>query len=780
MLSALVHQKLAIYLLVFSFCFSLKLSAAQLDNALYIGAEACGSCHQQQYQQWQQSDHHKAMDIATSDSVLGDFTNAKVRFHNIDSRFYQQGKGYFVDTLDETGNKKTFQIKYTFGFQPLQQYLIETNNGHIQALSIAWDSRSKAQGGQRWFHLQPDESITPEHPFFWTRFFQNWNSRCASCHSTNVDKNYNAQAHSYNTTWSEINVSCEACHGGGAKHLELTQLDKLTHMNNGFASQIPAALSWQFKLGDAIASADVESNPSIEKSSDSNVEDSASTLNSNINMCGSCHALRTQLSDKPEGKDFHDTNRLQLLDEGSYFVDGQIRDEVFVMASFLQSKMHGKGVTCNNCHNPHSGKVLIEGNGLCAQCHKPEVFDTPEHHHHTAASIGAACVSCHMPTRTYMQVDDRRDHSFTTPRPDLSSTLGVPNACTTCHEGQAGKDNSWASEQFIKWGIKPGDDQAGHSHWAKLHERARVGDVLVTRALTRMVEDASSPAIVRASLLQQIAAFPSRVSVETAQKSLQDENAMVRRGAVSALQALPAEARWKLLSPYLQDHSRSVRFQLAETLADVFVQLPGEQQRLLAPIIDEYRASLEVSADSPATQSAIANLELSLGNLVAAEKAYLQALRIEPDYVPALLNMADFYRGVGREGDAERLLKRALSIAPDSGEAQHSYGLLLIRKGDYKKALPHLKLALEQADAQPRYAYVYAVALDEAAQTRQAVNTLVAATNRWPNQYDLLMALVFYLEKTGNTFSIYKYISQLSAIAPADPEVKKLVGKYIR
>ena len=492
-------------------------------------------------------------------------------------------------------------------------------------------------------------------------------------------------------------------------------------------------------------------------------------------MCGGCHALRTALIEGAQASGFHDANRLQLLNEGAYFDDGQIREEVFVMGSFLQSKMHAKGVTCSNCHNPHSGKVLIEGNGLCAQCHQPAVFDTPEHHHHPLSSSGGACVNCHMPERRYMQVDDRRDHSFTIPRPDLSGTLDLPNACTNCHGAETGKDNSWAAEKLSQWGVKPND-----GHWANISHRAQAGDVLVTRALTRLVEEPSTANIVKASLLQQIAAFPSRVSIETAQKSLQDKNPMVRRAAVSALQALPAETRWQLLSTYLNDENRSVRFQLAETLADVLVQLPAEQQRQLAPVIEQYRAALAVSADSPATQAAIAQLELNLGNIEAAEKAFHQALRIEPNYVPVLLNMADFYRATQRDADAEALLKRALNVAPDSGAVQHSYGLLLIRKGDYQVALAHLKLAVEQADAQARYAYVYAVALDQLGQTQAAVKTLVAATKRWSNQYDLLMTLVFFLEKSANTFSIYQYIAQLTAIAPADPAVKKLVEKYIQ
>ena len=726
-------------------------------SASYIGATQCASCHQQQTKDWQQSDHFHAMQFANASTVLGDFSNKTVKFHGYASRFFIDKKKYFVETINNNGKKQVFPVRYTFGYRPLQQYLVDIGDGKLQAFDIAWDARSKNEGGQRWFHLQPDEKITTEHPFFWTRHFQNWNSRCAECHSTNLQKNYSVKTNSYDTQWSEINVACEACHGPGSKHVELAKTKKLSNTITGFSHQTQQPLSWKFKKDDAIAS------PQGNKNSD------------HIDMCGSCHSLRTQLMEKMSGEDFHDSSRLQLLNKGSYFDDGQIREEVFIMGSFLQSKMHGKGVTCNNCHNPHSGKVLIQGNGLCSQCHDPKVFDTNKHHHHATNSKGAACVNCHMPNRTYMQVDERRDHSFTIPRPNLSLALDVPNACTQCHKDEKGKDNAWASKQLSKWGVKPNDE-----HWAYLNQRAQLGDLLVTRPLTTAVEQNELPALIRASLLDQLSLMPSRVSVETAQNSLQDNSPLVRRAAVSALEALPAETRWQLLSPHLKDESRSVRFDIAESVAVMLNQLPPDQQTGLAKLIKEYRESLNVSADAPSTQVAIANLEMQLGNADAAEQAYLQALRIEPGYVLALINLADFYRQTGRESESEPLHKRALRVAPDDGATHHSYGLFLIRKQKYDEALPYLKAALEQSNAQPRYAYVYAIALDSKNRTSEAIKVLGKANKRWPNQYDILMTLVIYLEKTGDKESIYKYLSSLTAIAPNAPDVKQLVKKYSR
>ncbi|MBL4708244.1 MAG: hypothetical protein JKY48_07385, partial [Flavobacteriales bacterium] len=683
---------------------------------------------------WQQSDHSKAMAVATADNVLGDFSGNSVNFQGTKSRVYREKERFLIDTAAKDGVTSTFAIKYTFGFYPLQQYLVELENGHIQALNIAWDSRSNEEGGQRWFHLQPDENITLEHPFFWTRHFQNWNSRCADCHSTNITKNYSADLDSYNTTWSDINVACEACHGAGSEHVAMATKNNFTD-GNGFRFNLERTPGWSFTADDAIAK------PKGLKNSD------------HINMCGNCHSRRSQLVENSIGQDFHNTAASQLLNRESYFPDGQIRDEVFVLGSFLQSKMHAAGVTCSNCHNAHTGKIRIEGNGLCSQCHRAEVYDSPKHHHHAKNTEGAACVNCHMPARTYMQIDPRRDHKFGVPRPDLSLALGVPNACTDCHQQGKGlgknqnnkdskeKDNAWALESLTKWGIKFDD-----KHWSYLNHRIQQGDILATRPLSETILKGNLPHVISAGLLQQLETMPPRVSAETAVKSLEHTNPVVRKAAVRALRAMSPPMRWQLLSPHMDDSSLSVRVAIGDALADIYSELAGKQQAQLASLIEEYRKALVVSAGSPATQVALANLEARLGNDKAAEKALLQALRIEPSYVPAMLNLADYYRASGRDAEVEPLLKTALKVAPDSGAAHHSYGLFLVRMQNFEAALPQLETAIQQADALPRYAYVYAVALESIGQTPKAVDILIKATERWPNQYDLLMLLVDYLD----------------------------------
>ena len=716
-----------------------------------MGSRVCEACHQQAYADWKTSDHSRAMAIASTQTVLGNFTDVTVTFHSIESRLFQREGKFFIETLGADEKRHEFPISYTFGHFPLQQYLVKTNKGHLQALNIAWDSRARVVGGQRWIHLQPDESIDAASPFFWTRHLQNWNARCAECHSTNLKKNYDPREASYDTTWSEINVACEACHGPGSLHLERAQ-SSLLHKGSGLVTT-PEQLHWEFKAGDPIAQTDGSSSYGY------------------VNMCGGCHSRRAIIGGLDAKAAYHDQFQLALLEEGLYYPDGQIQDEVYVLGSFLQSKMHAKGVTCMNCHQPHSGKLILSGNNLCLQCHQAGEYDTRAHHFHPVDSTGSQCVGCHMPETTYMLVDDRRDHRFGTPDPNLSSVLGVPNACNNCHMGTS---NDWASRTISSW-IDAKKVSDSHS---QVNARARVGDPATTRPILKLLADDSKPAILKATLLERMAAFPSRVSTEAAAHYLAHPDPIVRVGAIRSLHTAPTEVRWQLLAPLARDRSRSVRFEVALTLSTMATEVPIEKKHLFESLLDEYRKSLSLSLDMPSTRTTLGNLEISLGNEIAAQGEFEKALTIEPDYVPALLNLADLHRAANNEDKALRLLQQALKFAPDSGAANFSYGLSLVRQQKYDKALPYLKTATEQEDSQPRYAYVYAVALDSVSQTTAALAYLEQATHDWPNQFDLLMTQVLYMEKLNRTGDILTPLSKLSRIAPNAPGVRSRVTQY--
>jgi hypothetical protein len=411
--------------------------------AQFAGSASCASCHAEQHARWQDSQHALAMQHATDKSVLGDFGNARLRYAGTESTFYRRDGKFLMRTDGADGKLAEFEIKYAFGVYPLQQYLVEFPDGRLQAPSLAWDLRPRSAGGQRWFHLYPREKIDFRDELHWTKRSQNWNFMCADCHSTTVRKGYDAASDSFKTTWSEISVGCEACHGPGSRHL-------------------------------------------------SNPKEKLATPG--MDACAQCHARRSQIAEGFHGgKRFLDHYRPALLEPGLYHPDGQQRDEVYVWGSFLQSRMHRMGVTCGDCHEPHGAKLRAEGNAVCAKCHVPAKYDAPAHHFHQA---GARCVDCHMPTENYMVVDPRRDHSFRVPRPDLSVSLGVPNACSACH---ADKGAKWAAAALVKrYGHRP---EGFQRFAATLAEGASID-------LAALAADVSQPEIARASALAALERQP--------------------------------------------------------------------------------------------------------------------------------------------------------------------------------------------------------------------------------------------------------------------------------
>ena len=409
---------------------------------------------------------------ATEQNVLGNFSGARFAYAGTTTEFFRRDGKFFARTDGPDGKVADFEVKYTFGVQPLQQYLVELSGGRLQALSIAWDSRPKSQNGQRWFHLYPNERITHDDELHWTRPSQNWNFTCADCHSTGLRKNYDRDNDRFQTHFAEISVGCEACHGPGSRHITWASAPRgdraaLRDSTKGLTARLDErrGVAWNVSATSGNAT---RSHPRV---SDREIE-----------TCAQCHSRRSQIADGYEaGKPFLDYYRPALLTRPLYHADGQQRDEVYDWGSFLQSKMFARGVTCSDCHNPHSGKLRADGNATCASCHLPAKYDTPAHTHHESTSAGATCIGCHMPTTTYMVIDPRHDHSLRIPRPDLSVTLGTPNACTSCHTQ---RDARWAAAQVTAWyGPRAGPD--AHERVAKAFFAADAGAARWTGAPAR-------------------------------------------------------------------------------------------------------------------------------------------------------------------------------------------------------------------------------------------------------------------------------------------------------
>lgn len=735
------------FLVVIGLAFAFNSVQAE-DAEGFIGSQVCAGCHEQAYQNWLGSHHDLAMQAATVQTVLGDFDDREFTHFGNTSTFYRDGERFMVRTDGADGHMQDFEISYTFGVEPLQQYLIEIDGGRLQALGIAWDSRSKADGGQRWFHLYPDEAIPHDDILHWTHASQNWNTQCADCHSTGLRKNYDPKTREFATTWTEVNVACEACHGPGVDHqIWATRAEGWKNFESSRGLQVlldeRSDAHWRFDVDASIAR---RSQP----------RESARE----IETCARCHSRRSVISDfYQHGDPLLDHYLPALLNDGLYFADGQIDDEVYVYGSYLQSKMNAAGVTCSDCHEPHSLSLRAPGNAVCLQCHQAERYDVSEHHFHPPETPGASCAECHMPTRTYMVVDPRHDHSMRIPRPDLSVTLGTPNACNNCHREQTPE---WAEQQVNTW---YGDSLAGYQRYAPAFAAARRAQASAT-TLAGLVLDSETPNIARATALSHIGSVLDNSTVDVISAGLADDDATVRVATLGALVSVPPGLRVQLAFPMLRDPVRAVRIEAARVLASIPIgELPSEQRRPLFAAGKEYVAAQLANAERPEAQTNLGNYYAGRGERLPAIEAYKTAIEIAPYYLPAYINLADFYRRLGQENDALDLLQRAVAGNPGSAAAHHSLGLSLVRLKRYDAALDQLARAANLDPGDAGFAYVYAIALNSLGRPEQAVETLKAALQRHPGNREILSALVSILRDSGDRDGANQYAKRLRELS---------------
>lgn len=733
----------------------------------YVGAEACRGCHVREYELWQGSDHQLAMQHATPAAVEGDFNNARFSYNGTTTTFFRRGDDFFVNTDGRDGKLHDFQIKYTFGVRPLQQYLVEFPDGRVQALPIAWDMRPREQGGQRWYHLYPGQHVDHNDPLHWTRLHQNWNYMCAECHSTNLKRGYNAAADTFHTTFTDINVACEACHGPGSAHVahssRLAQQGAGATTGNGadtggdgLVVHFPARAGW------ILNPATGNSRRSVPRTADTELE-----------TCGLCHARRSEFKEGHiAGQPLLDTHRVALLTEGLYYPDGQMHDEVFNYGSFLQSKMYAMGVSCSDCHEPHSLQLRVPDNGVCLQCHSATKYNVPAHHHHGADSAGARCAACHMPVHTYMGVDRRHDHSFRVPRPDQSVEFGTPNACNDCHTN---KSPQWAAAAITRWF---GPQREGLQKFAPALSAVRRQRADAPRLLQEVIADRGQPDIARATAYAELAPYLSPVILDTLYQGMQDPNPLVRLGALEGAAQVPAAQRWALAETLLRDPLRAVRIQAAAFLAPIPEEaLDAAQRSQLQSALDEYIAAQRSNADRPEAHMNLALLYSQRGDGAAAEREYRTALRLDPLFVQGYVNLADLYRNLGRDDEGEPLLRRALELAPDSGAVHYALGLLLVRQQKLDAAIGELGRAAKLEPDAARYAYVYAVALHTGGRASQALHVLKDNLRRHPTDRDTLLALVSFNERAGHRSTALHYARKLAAVAPDDRAVRQIVER---
>jgi len=727
-----ITSKIGGALLILSIPAYLLVRAALIDieppqrpEPSFTGKESCRECHIGEYQDWKGSHHDRAMDVANDSTVLGDFSDVTFESGGRTHKMYKKDDRFFVYTDGENGEMEEFEIKYVFGFTPLQQYLVEFDGGRLQTLPLTWNAEDST-----WYHmadsLYQDEEVDHHNWLHWTNQAQNWNGMCAECHSTNLKKGYDPQTDTYNTTWSEIDVSCEACHGPGSKHIEwanLPEYSREAYQNYGLVTK----------------TSDID-----------NAE--------YVDNCMRCHSRKTTLGDfDHSSSSIYDHYIPELPDEPNWFIDGQILEEDYVYASFLQSKMYQREreVRCNDCHNVHSGELLFEGNDLCLQCHQEEIYDTYDHHFHKEAGMegepvisesgkkfdvgsGTECINCHMHGRYYMGVDYRRDHSFRVPRPDLSIKHGTPNACTQCH---ADETDEWAEEYITQW-----FGESRRFHYSEPLAAVKEGDPRAVPELKKMLNDDLYPPNIRALALQHIGNyFPDSLGQE-ADNFMSHTNPLFRISSIRTIYE-QSEDNIKKLTTGLTDATRAVRTEAAQRLMQAGEErIPQKQRDNYNKVLKEYKETLLYNADFPTGKVNLANFYYHQDKLDSAEHFYRAALDQDSELTSVKLNLAHLYNRRGENDKAETQFREYLEEEPEDYNALYSFGLLLSEAGKYEESLDTL-LKVSQVDPdRPRVNHNIGMMYDFMEEKEKAEEFLKREIEINRNLNSLSALLRFYLD----------------------------------
>ena len=710
----------------------------------FVNNDQCLSCHARQALEWRGSDHAKAMQPVNASTVLGNFKNQRFEGEGLVAVFEHDPSGYRV-TVTEDGHTETFNVVWTFGVDPLQQYLVEFPNGRLQAFPVAWDVAK-----QRWFHLNAGDAITPKDALHWRKRFYIANSFCIECHTTDFQLNYSADTQQYQSRAAGHNVNCQACHGPGEQHIAWTR----------------------------------QPTPNTSKGwTDKPLTDATRTTE----LCADCHARRHPITPaRTWAAPLMDELVPSTLQANLYHPDGQILDEVFEYGSFAQSRMHEAGLSCTDCHNPHTLKPRIEGNGLCVSCHetgnarfpslKAGQYDTPAHHHHADNSPGSECINCHMPATTYMKIDPRRDHRFGIPRPDLSAALGTPNACNQCHSEQTPE---WAATAVTQWFPNGRHTQPDH---ASTIASAQAGNPEAIAGLKTLTSDPEQPAIWRATAIELLSQYgPGLLNSIT--PALKDPSALVRTHAVTAFEAQPADVRQQYLPPMLHDSARAVRMEAARMLAGIDAKTLNEKDRAAwASALDEYRAAQTALPDHPEGYANLGNLAYHQGNSYEAIRRMKQAISVDPHFMPAYQSLAVLYSQIGANDRAIETLQQAIAHAlpEQQSELYYTLGLAYAERQDMTAARGALEQSIAMNSQNSAAHYNLAVVLQHLNQPDESARQLKLALELNPEDDRSRYALLQLLMQQRHFAEAQTVLNTLKERYPQEPALQEIQAVITR
>lgn len=702
----------------------------KVNAPTFVGASSCHSCHAREFDDWKKSDHFRAMQEPRDSTVLGNFNNAVFIADGVTSRFFKKDGKFYINTQGDDGKNHDYEVLYTFGYFPLQQYLIAFPGGRMQATRASWDSRKK-----KWFHQYPNQKLDHKDWLHWTGNGQNWNTMCASCHSTNLQKNYDFAKDSYITTWNDINVACETCHGPASKHVSF------------------------------VSSAEYKNGQRIKNSGLAYAHDTIPVQQ--LNTCAPCHARKADLAQENSrsGEILQDFIP-EVISNEYYFADGQIREEDYEYGSFAQSKMFHNNIRCSNCHNPHSGKLLKVGNDLCMNCHKPK-YNTKEHHFHTVNTEGAQCISCHMPSKTFMGNDLRRDHSFRVPRPDQSIVYETPNTCSSCHKD---KSPAWAADAIKKW---YGPVRAYH-----FSDDLLPGSQLIDKSekhLVKLLHDTLQPEIARATAAQYLGNIMTRPSADALLGSLQDKKALVRYHSLRSLEHFPAQVWEQKAAQNLSDKVRAVRIAASDLYHRIPpAKIPTAARTAYASADGENRRFLRYQTDFAVGNVMLADYHLQGNDQMTAIVHYVRGLKKDSLMNYARLNLSAAYNSVSKNPEALKALQEAAVIDPQNDRIFYNLGLLYYELKDIPSAMKNFQIAVRLGSDNTGLYYNYGLLLQQQGKLKEAEQMLLRGFAVDPQAVNINYALTYFYMNQNSPEKARRHAQALKMADPGNPDYQPL------
>ncbi|MGA9874319.1 MAG: tetratricopeptide repeat protein [Solirubrobacteraceae bacterium] len=718
----------------------------------YAGSASCEKCHEQEFNDWKHSHHGLAeRDPVPAMDNAAFIPKRSYIFGTQKTTMLTNDGRYELITPGLHGTNQTFVVQRILADSPLRQMLIAFPGGRFQATEAAWDPRSN-----QWFDVYGNEDRKPGEWGHWTGRGMNWNSQCAVCHNTRLQKNYDAASDSYHTTMAEIAVGCEACHGPMKAH------DLWQEAHQGQALK----------------------DPTIHKL----------TRDQMTETCAGCHSRRAELTDEPApGASYWNHYLLTMVDTSdTFYPDGQIHDEDYEYTAFLGSRMYNHGVRCMDCHNPHTMKPKLPGNLLCLSCHAvgskiaPNI-DPLTHSHHPVFGYDAQgiltntdvsryhpsrdqldgeCINCHMPQTVYMQRHWRHDHGFTLPDPLLTKQFGIPNACNRCH---VDKSTDWSLGYVEKWYGSDLTNRPYHLR-AETLARARQGDASVLPALLKMLQtnEFFYWRAAAANLLQPWADQPQVTQALIAE--LANTNPLVRQMVVQALGPLVNAGRADVIAalrPELQDPSRNVRVVTAQQFAATLDtnSLAGQ----------DYLNFLNHGADQPLGQLAMGDFIFKRGDITNALPHFQTAAQWDPGSPGIRHELAIVLSQLGENQAAVAQLEAAVKLAPNEAETHYDLALAFNAAGDTGRVIPELEQAVKLNPQFARAWYNLGLARSGQGDLAGAVAALLRAESANPSDPRIPYARATVLARQGNITAARTAAQRALELAPGDTDAAALL-----